>query len=204
MKSIFLAIVFSLLIISTGFSAFEPSVKAESVAPVFLENLYKEADFVGFVKILSGDAEHYEAAMYKAEVQIAYKGAKNKEIIYFSRREGYQIGNEYLAFFKKSDKTIGQNIVKDIKNSSAPYDAEKGLFYIMYGGYSIMHADYECAFEDNDYRDQCDWSVRLNANQILLPKTLKAYPDNPRDFREKYVRRKEIEVALEDLKRKNP
>ena len=135
----------SIILLSVFFlipSSVVREVRAETIASVSVENLFKEADFVAFVKILSGDAEHYNGAIYKAEVLKAYKGTTEKEIIYFGEYTTYGIGNEYLAFFQKPDKTIGQQIDKDVPSSSAPYDAKQSYFRIMYGGYSIMPVGY--------------------------------------------------------------
>ena len=48
-----------------------------------LANLFKMADAVALVKVVSGDTENYDTAVYKAEVVKSFKGAEVGEAVYF-------------------------------------------------------------------------------------------------------------------------
>jgi hypothetical protein len=201
-----LVLMFVSVVLFSNSLAFGREGKADTIVSVSLENLYKQADFVSFVKILSGDVEHYNGAIYKAEVLKAYKGAKEKEIIYFGEFISYGIGSEYLAFFNKADKTIGQLIDEDVKNSSAPYNAKQSFFRIMYAGYSIMPVGFECLFDVKNKHNKCDYGIQLNVRQVKIPSALNAFLEETDTVApdERWVRRTAIENTLEDLKRKNP
>ena len=203
-KKLFLSIVF--VVLFSNSLVFASIAKADTIASVSLENLYKQADFVAFVSILSGDVEYYDGAIYKAEVLKAYKGTKEKEIVYFGENISYGIGNEYLAFFNKSGKNIGQVVAKDVQNSSAPYDAKQVFFSIMYAGYSIMPVGFECLFDLKNKNNNCDYGIKLNAKQVAIPSNLKAFPEDTYSTTtyNRWVRRTSMETTLEDLKRKNP
>ena len=203
LSKLVLTILLSVLFFNS--SAFVPEIRAETIASVSLENLYKEADFVAFIKILSGDAEHYDGAIYKAEVLKAYKGTKEKEIIYFGEFISYRIGNEYLAFFKKTDKILGQQIDKDVESGTAPYDSKQGFFRIMYAGYSIMPVGFECLF-DGKGTDKCDYGIQLNIKQVIVPSALKTFPEESNTTLlsdKKWVKRTALETSLENLTGKN-
>jgi hypothetical protein len=170
-------------------------------ATVSLKALFEKADIVAFIKIHSGDAESYKQALYKAEVLNAYKGAKEKEIIYFGPFISYGVGEVYLVFLKRTDKRIGELVDESVKPNSSPYDATQNYYRIMYEGYSVMPVSYECFFDGKD-SDKCDYGVKFNIYQIELPATLKTFPKDVGEFRsdDKWVRRKAIEAALATLK----
>jgi hypothetical protein len=75
-------------------------------SPVTLASLFSQADLVAFITIQSGDAEHYNAAIYKAQVTQSFKGAKTDQLIYFGPFISYGIGGEYLVFLKKTDQRL--------------------------------------------------------------------------------------------------
>jgi hypothetical protein len=55
-----------------------------------LGDLFKAADVVALVKVVSGDAENYDCAVYKGEVVTSFKGIQPGTSIYFrslSRRQ---------------------------------------------------------------------------------------------------------------------
>ena len=59
-----------------------------SISKVKIADLFKEADVVAEVKIMSGDAEHYPMVVYKAQVLKAYKGTTARpmhQLEHFSR-----------------------------------------------------------------------------------------------------------------------
>ena len=196
----------ALLLISTaGLSLGQGKTETITIsepAVVSLASLYAKADLVAFVKIHSGDAESYKQALYKAEVLNAYKGAKEKEIIYFGPFISYGLGSEYLVFLKKTDKRIGELIDQTIKANPLPYDASQKYYRIMYEGYSVMPVSYECFFDGKD-SDECDYGVKFNIYQVELPGTWKTFPKDVGEFSDdkKWVRRKVIQTALVALGR---
>jgi hypothetical protein len=170
-------------------------------ATVSLASLFAQADIVAFVKIHSGDAESYKLTLYEAEVLDAYKGAKQKDVIYFAPFIGYGVGEEYLVFLKKSDKRIGEQIDERVKANHPPYDATQIYYRIMYDGYSVLLISYECFFDGKD-SDKCGYGVKFNTSQVELPSTLKTFPKNVGEFSpdKKWVRRDAVKVALANLK----
>lgn len=171
-------------------------------ASVSFASLFSKADLVAFIKIYSGDTESYKQTLYKAEVLSAYKGVKEKDIIYFAPFNGYGIGNEYLVFLRKTDKRVGEIIDESVKPNSSPYDASQKYFSVMYEGYSIMPVSYECLFEGKDNLDRCDYGVEFNIHQVELPTSLKTFPKDVGEFSDdvKWVRRKLVEETLTMLK----
>ena len=147
-----------------------PSAYANSIASVKLEDLFKQADFVAIVKVLSADGEHYPAAVYKAQVVKAFKGAKEKDTIYFGPFTRGGIGREYLIFALKREG------IKPDGDPNAGFGAIPVFYRIMYVGFSQLEIDYACVFDGKEIKDQCDYGVILTPSQIILPKELKTFP----------------------------
>lgn len=203
-KSAFQIAVFTLLLFLAGVCFGQGKIETVTTsdpAPVSLNALFAQADIVAFVRIHSGDAESYKQALYKAEVLIAYKGVKEKEIVYFAPFIGYGVGEEYLVFLKKTDKRIGEQIDESVKPNRSPYDPTQNYYRIMYDGYSVMPISYECFFDGKD-SDKCDYGVKFNTYQVELPATLKTFPKDVGEFSpdKKWVRRKAVKAALANLK----
>jgi hypothetical protein len=203
-KSTFQTSIFTLLLLLAGVCFGQGKTETVTIsdpAPVSLKALFEKADIVAFIKIHSGDAESYKQVLYKAEVLNAYKGIKEKEIIYFAPFIGYGVGEEYLVFLKKAEKRIGEIVDESVKPNPSPYDATQIFYRIMYEGYSIMPISYECFFDGKD-SDKCDYGVKFNTYQVELPATLKTFPKDVGEFSpdKRWVRRKAVEAALVALK----
>src|SRR4051794_33223083 len=69
---------------------------------VKVEELWKQADLVAVVKIVSGDTENYPSAICKAKISVPFKGIEKSETIYVRSCNGYGLGNEYLAFLRRA------------------------------------------------------------------------------------------------------
>lgn len=197
--------IFSFLIFSVSI-CFAQQTKTVTViisdpSSVSLESLFSQADLVAFVEIRSGDAENYNHTLYKAAVLKSYKGSKEREVIYFAPFIGYAVGTEYLVFLRKTDKRIGDVIDENAKNKTLPYDATQNFYQIMYDGYSVMPVSFECIFEKPSHQT-CQYAVKFNINQVILPKKLKTFPEEKNDevLDAKYVKRTAIEPVLEVLK----
>src|SRR5713226_579793 len=114
-----------------------------TIAPVKVNDLFKEADLVAIVRILSGDSEHYPVTVYKAKVITALKGTDLAETIYFGPFVGSGVGNEYLVFLKKS----GNGIKPKDDSPGLNYGPVPLFFQIMYDGYTILPSAYACVFD---------------------------------------------------------
>ncbi|MFZ1701527.1 MAG: hypothetical protein WBO10_04310 [Pyrinomonadaceae bacterium] len=179
------------------------TVTTSEPSTVSLDALFAQADIVAFVSIRSGDAENYDVSVYKAVILKAYKGTKVNEIIYFTPFNSYGLGSEYLVFLKKTGKRIETIVSKESKRKVLPYDAKQPFSRIMYDGYSVMEASFQCAFEEPTHQT-CTDAVKFNVKQIVLPIRLKTYPliDEDVDVLDvRYVKRKEIEPLLDSLSR---
>ena len=107
-------------------------------------------------------------------------------------------------FLRKTDKRIGDIIDENSKNKTLPYDATQNFYRIMYEGYSVMPVSFECVFEEPSY-DNCQYAVKFNISQVILPNKLKTFPKEDADSKilnVKYVKRKTLEPILEALRDK--
>ncbi len=173
-----------------------PTALGASIARIRVSDLFKQADVVATVRILSGDSEHYPVTVYKGEVEKAFKGTAPKEIIYFGQFVSFGVGSEYLVFLSRAEKEIEP---KD-KPSGFNYGVLSSFFRIMHGGFSIMPIEYACVFEGKDVAQRCDYAVKLNPEQVILPATIKAFPRGEAGALtnyEKWVRQKELVSFLE-------
>jgi hypothetical protein len=196
--------IFSLLVSLAGVCFGQRKTETVTISEpgtVSLASLFAQSDIVAFVKIHSGDAETYKLTLYEAEVLDSYKGAKEKETIYFAPFIGYGVGQEYLVFLKKTDKRIGEQIDERVKPNRSPYDANHNYYRVMYDGYSVMPVSYECFFDGKD-SDKCAYGVEFNTYQVELPATLKTFPKDVGEFSpdKKWVRRDAVKAALANLK----
>jgi hypothetical protein len=173
-----------------------PSIWALSIAPVRLDNLFAEADQVVLVNILSGDAEHYDTAVYKAVVEDAYKGAQKGETIFFGPFIGYSIGSEYVLFLKNGAGEQPKNA------GGLSYGPIGKVDRVMYDGYSSLPVSYKCVFDGREISQQCDYAVQLNPDQVVLPKEIRTFPAGDAtavtDFK-KWVRRNGFLAHLRTL-----
>jgi hypothetical protein len=181
-------------------SLFIVPASATTIARVKLSDLFKQADLVAVVKIVSGDGENYSVVVYKAKVLTAFKGTVAKETIFFGPFEGFGVGNEYIVFLNKSER--GMKSEGGAGGSS--YGDLPVLYRIMYDGFSILPSSYECVFNGKAIAEQCDYSVKLNPEQIILPPGVKEFPPGeagPLTNYCKWVRKSVFIGLLEALER---
>ena len=135
-----------------------------------LADLFKQADTVALVKIVAGDTEAYDIAIYKAEVVKSFKGAAAGETIYFGPYVGERLGWEYVLFIRNVTKPIVPK-----KTSTGGYGT---VHYaeIFNEGYSSMMTSYECVFNGNDVAQKCDYGVRVCTDYIKLPRSTPVFP----------------------------
>jgi hypothetical protein len=108
-----------------------------------LADLFNKADTVALVKIVSGDAESYDAAVYKATVLKSFKGTASGKTIYFGPYIGERIGWEYVLFLRNASKVISPQTSSNSGFGTVDY-AE-----VFNEGYSSMMASYECVCDGN-------------------------------------------------------
>jgi hypothetical protein len=177
------------------------SVTLSEPATVKIDDLFKQADLVAVVKVLSGDSEHYAITVYKAEVLNAFKGAANSDRIYFGPFINYGVGSEYLVFLRKSKEEFG--VSRNADSPGLTYGTVTASYHVMYDGYSTMPVKYACVFDEKGSKEPCDYGVKINTYQVKLPKRLKTYPIEPTDADmsdARWVRRRDVVSMLETLR----
>jgi hypothetical protein len=143
-------------------------VSISEPASVSIKDLWKQADLIAVVQIVSGDTEHYKTAVYKAKVLRPLKGATAGQTVYLGKFIGYKLGGEYLAFLR-SPRGVSEPI-----GGAQGYGSVE-VFQIMYEGYSFMGIEYECVFDALE-KHRCDEGVVISTEQVRLPKKIKTYP----------------------------
>ena len=97
----------------SGVSAFAQNGRTPSIAKpqtvtikepetIELAQLFKAADIVATVRVISGDTENYKEAMYKAEVLRGFKGTTADKTLFFGPYVGVRVGGQYLLFLRSS------------------------------------------------------------------------------------------------------
>jgi hypothetical protein len=170
-------------------------------ANVKLEDLFKQADIVAVVKIISGDTEHYSPTVYKTEVVTPFKGVSTGEIVFLGPYAGYRIGWEYLAFLKRSIEKIAPS--KEAATPGTSYGPLPSFYRIMYEGFSLMESRYVCVFDGKEISEQCGYGIKLNVIQVILPRKIKTFPvpdDEGEVGDSKWVRKKPFLAYLETLR----
>ena len=135
-----------------------------------LADLFKQADTVAIVKIVSGDTENYRVAVYKGDVVKSFKGATTGETIYFGPYVGERLGWEYILFLHKVPNPMAPKTPSSAGYGTVSY-AE-----VFNEGYTSMMTSYECAFDGKDTAQQCDYGVRVCTDYIVLPKSTRTFP----------------------------
>jgi hypothetical protein len=135
-----------------------------------LAGLFKQADTVAIVRVIAGDAEAYNVAVYKAEVVQSFKGAAAGETVYFGPYTGTRLGWEYILFLHKVPGPIAPK---------SPLNASFGTIHyaeVFNQGYGSMEASYQCAFDGRDTSQKCDYGVRVCTDYIKLPRATATFP----------------------------
>jgi len=176
------------------------TVEISEPATVKLEDLFKQADLVAVVKIQSGDSERYSQTVYKAEIVMSFKGAAKGDIIFLGPFIGYGIGSEYLAFLKRSNQKMIPS--REPPSPTVSYGELPVFYRIMYDGYSFMEIGYACVFDGKEVNQRCDYGIRINPYQVVLPKKIKTFPALPEegDLSKKWVRKDRLLSHMETLR----
>lgn len=183
--------------ISTSVASAQRSETVTTTEPavVTLAGLYKQADTVVMAKIVSGDAENYRTAVYKAEVVKSFKGAAVGETIYFGPYSGDALGSEYVLFLRNTPQPVTPKTT-----SSAGYGTVR-YSEVFNEGYSSMANSYGCVFDGTIPAQQCDYGVKVCTDYIILPKETRTFPPVSREtpFGCRLVREKTFISLLEIL-----
>jgi len=140
-----------------------------------LAGLFKQSDIVALVKVISGDTETYNVAVYKGEVLESFKGTVVGSTIYFGPYVGERLGWEYILFLRNVPKTIGPKAASSGSYGTIHYSE------IFNEGYTSMETSYECVFGGKDVAKKCDYAVRVCTDYIELPKSIAAFPPETDD-----------------------
>jgi hypothetical protein len=162
-----------LMVIASTAQAQKQGVTISEPAPVKIEELFKQADLIAVVHILSGDAEHYQTAVYKAEVLQPFKGTEKGATVYFGPFIRYELGGELIVFLRRSNK--GTEPKQQAATSGLSYGPISPFYLVMYEGYSALRTDYECVFDGKEIAQQCDDGVEVNTSQVILPKSIRTF-----------------------------
>jgi hypothetical protein len=186
----------TLLIIFISMCSYAQTRTVTNTEPGIYEigDLFKSADVVALVRIVSGDAENYSCAIYKGEVIQSFKGSQKGMIVYFGPFTGGRLGEEYVLFLRNVDHPI------EPTKAGASYGT---VHYsrIFDEGYSSMETSYECVFDGDEIAQKCDYGVRVCTDYIKLPKSMPAFPPEENDppFGCRWVRKNTFLYLLADL-----
>ncbi len=186
------------VVTSSGQQTTETTISEPAI--VDIATLFKQADVVAVVRVVSGDSENYDVTVYRSIVSSAFKGAAVNQRVFFGPFTGLDIGGEYIAFLRRAKTSPNAKTVEGPTISYGPLDA---FHLIMYQGYSIMPVRYVCAFDGRVPDQSCDYGVRINLNQVKLPSSIHVFPRTSRDDFDdgiKWVRRDVFMRILDHLK----
>ncbi len=155
--------------------------------------LFKSADVVALVRIVSGDAESYGHTVYKGELIQGFKGMPRGATVYFGPFVGEKLGWEYVLFLRNVTKPIAPKATATASYGTVPYSE------VFNEGYSSMETSYACVFDEKEIAQKCDYGVRVCTDYIKLPKSMPAFPpeDNNPPFGCRWVR-KALFISLLD------
>jgi hypothetical protein len=112
-------------------------------------DLFTHADKVALVKVISGDTEVYDVAIYKAQVVEGFKGLSAGETVYFGPYIRTELGSEYILFLRDNPKAIEPKAKTSGGYGTVNYSE-------VFDGCSSMLTSYECIFTDR----QCDFAYK--------------------------------------------
>ena len=160
-----------------------------------LANLFKYADRVVLVKVVAGDTEAYDVAIYKAKVVKSFKGGATGETLYFGPFLGERLGSEYILFLRDVPKAITPKTRSSSGYGSIQYSE------VFNEGYTSMQTSYVCVFDGQEIAQQCDYGVRVCTDYIRLPKSIPAFPPEANDppFGCRWVRKAVFVSVLDGL-----
>ncbi len=189
------AVLFFAVLMSASVDAQTQPVTITEPGIYKIGDLFKAADVVALVKIVSGDVENYECAIYKGEVIQSFKGIQRGTIIYFGPFIGQKLGDEYILFLRNVTEPITP------KTTAIPSYGTIRYAKVFDQGYSSMEISYHCVFDGREIAQQCDSGVRVCTDYIKLPKSIPAFPPEENDppFGCRWVRMRLFSGLLDTL-----
>ena len=178
MSRVFFTSLVCLTVIASTAKAQKQEITISEPAPVKVEDLFKQADLIAVVHILSGDAELYQTAIYKAEVLQPFKGTEKGATIYFGPFIRYELGGELIVFLRRSKN--GTEPKQQTATSGLSYGPISPFYLVMYEGYSALRIDYACVFDGKEIAQRCNDGVQVNTSQVILPKSIRTFPRSTR------------------------
>jgi hypothetical protein len=171
------------------------SVTMTEPAKMTLDQVFKLSDVVAVVRIVSGDAENYKIAIYKAVVVKGFKGTEEGKTIYFGHYSGVRLDYEYVLFLRKAREPAVPT-----KSPTAAYGTVK-YFDVFNQGYTAMESSYSCVFDGRVADQSCDYGVKVCTDYISLPKDLRAFPPEKDDppFGCRWVRKSKFLSLLDEF-----
>src|SRR5260370_19199701 len=106
-----------------------------------LAKLFKQADRVVLAKVVAGDTEAYDVAIYKAEVVKSFKGGPAGATLYFGPFLGERLGSEYILFLRDVPQPIPPETTSSTGYGSIQYSE------VFNERYTSMHTSYHCVFD---------------------------------------------------------
>jgi hypothetical protein len=163
---------FAVILISAQLASAQQTQTSTTSEPGIykLSELFKQADAVALVKVVSGDTENYPTAVYKAEVVKGFKGARVGGTVYFGPYIGVKLGWEYVLFLRSVAKPLVPKTNSKVNYGTVHYSE------VFNEGYALMETSYECVFNGKEIAKQCDYGVRICTDYIVLPKSLATFP----------------------------
>jgi hypothetical protein len=164
-----------------------------------LAKLFRMADTVALVKVVSGDTENYSTTLYKAEVVKSFKGEAIGTTVYFGPYVGVRLGWEYILFLRSVAEPLAPKTTSKVNYGTVHYSE------VFNEGYSEMVTSYECVFDGKAIAEQCDYGVRVCTDYIVLPKSLRTFPPLKEEtsFGCRWVRKEAFISAIEALRELN-
>ncbi len=171
------------------------SVTITEPAKMTLEQVFKLSDVVALVRIVSGDADNYKIAIYKAVVVKGFKGTEEGKTIYFGQYSGVRLGDEYVLFLRNAKEPAIPT-----RSPTAAYGTVKYLD-VFNQGYTAMESSYSCVFDGKVPNQSCDYGVRVCTDYIVLPKPVHAFPPEKDDppFGCRWVRKSKFISLLDEF-----
>ncbi|HEV2616269.1 MAG TPA: hypothetical protein VGU63_06620, partial [Candidatus Acidoferrales bacterium] len=111
----------------------QQTVKLTEPIPVTIQGLFRQADVVAVVRILSGTTEQYPIAVYDAEVLQSFKGIRVGARMFFGPYISYRLGSEYLVFLQKSKRALDPK--EPSSAAGMTYGRIDSFYSVMYEGY---------------------------------------------------------------------
>jgi hypothetical protein len=164
-----------------------------------LAKLFRMADTVALVKVVSGDTENYSTTLYKAEVVKSFKGEAIGTTVYFGPYVGVRLGWEYILFLRSVAEPLAPKTTSKVNYGTVHYSE------VFHEGYSEMETSYECVFDGKAIAEQCDYAARVCTDYIVLPKSLRTFPPLKEEtsFGCRWVRKEAFISAIEALRELN-